>query len=268
MPRNRGPVHAGGRAHACLIFPTPAESLKHRRVGQGRRRAAAGRGRDGARGAATAARSGGRRPAPGAMAPVRNPYPPFEILSADQVEAIHHASLRVLAEVGVNFCSTSARDPEGGRLRGRGVRHPGALRSGLRRGADPERARRFTLHARNPGAASGSARTRSSSAMVASTPNVSDLEGGRRTGSFADYLQPHQARPRPQHRAHDRGLSGRAGRPAARDPPPGCRGRRWRRSATAALRLRARRGAGSATRSRSPGSRARRATSSCCASPP
>ena len=34
---------------------------------------------------------------------LRNPYAPFEILSGDQIEAIHHASLRVLAEIGVNF---------------------------------------------------------------------------------------------------------------------------------------------------------------------
>ncbi len=30
-----------------------------------------------------------------------NPYTPIEVLSADQVEAIHHASLRVLEELGM-----------------------------------------------------------------------------------------------------------------------------------------------------------------------
>ncbi|MBT6825043.1 MAG: hypothetical protein HOA60_02800 [Rhodospirillales bacterium] len=31
--------------------------------------------------------------------PLKNPYSPIEILSQDQVEAIHHASLRILKEI-------------------------------------------------------------------------------------------------------------------------------------------------------------------------
>ena len=41
---------------------------------------------------------------------LRNPYQPFEILSRDQVEAIHRASLRVLEEIGVNFLLPEAID--------------------------------------------------------------------------------------------------------------------------------------------------------------
>ena len=33
----------------------------------------------------------------------RNPYSPFEIVSADQIEEIHRASLRILRELGVAF---------------------------------------------------------------------------------------------------------------------------------------------------------------------
>jgi trimethylamine--corrinoid protein Co-methyltransferase len=38
-----------------------------------------------------------------------NPYPPFEILSADRVEAIHEASLEILESIGVNFLLDEAR---------------------------------------------------------------------------------------------------------------------------------------------------------------
>ena len=36
---------------------------------------------------------------------VRNPHPPLRILSEDQIEAIHEASLRVLREVGMKVLS-------------------------------------------------------------------------------------------------------------------------------------------------------------------
>ena len=39
-----------------------------------------------------------------------NPYRPVEILSADQVEAIHRASLRILAEIGVQVLGDRAID--------------------------------------------------------------------------------------------------------------------------------------------------------------
>ena len=41
---------------------------------------------------------------------VRNPYPPMEIARADDVEAIHDASMRVLEEIGVNILLEEARD--------------------------------------------------------------------------------------------------------------------------------------------------------------
>jgi trimethylamine--corrinoid protein Co-methyltransferase len=40
---------------------------------------------------------------------VVNPYPPIEVLSADQIEAIHHASLRVLAETGFRVDGENTR---------------------------------------------------------------------------------------------------------------------------------------------------------------
>src|SRR5512137_633182 len=40
---------------------------------------------------------------------VTNPYPTLDILSADQVEAIHHTSLRILGELGIELMSPRAR---------------------------------------------------------------------------------------------------------------------------------------------------------------
>ena len=41
---------------------------------------------------------------------VRNPFKPVEILSADQVEAIHRASLRILREIGFEVLGDQALD--------------------------------------------------------------------------------------------------------------------------------------------------------------
>ena len=38
-----------------------------------------------------------------------NPYPPIEVLSADQVEAIHTASMRVLSKIGMKVLGSDAR---------------------------------------------------------------------------------------------------------------------------------------------------------------
>ena len=39
----------------------------------------------------------------------RNPYKPIEVISADQIEAIHNSSLRVLEEIGIDFLDEPAR---------------------------------------------------------------------------------------------------------------------------------------------------------------
>jgi trimethylamine--corrinoid protein Co-methyltransferase len=55
-----------------------------------------------------------RRGAPGiAQLPWRrlvNPYRPIEILTADQVEAIHRSSLRILAEIGMEVLGDRVLD--------------------------------------------------------------------------------------------------------------------------------------------------------------
>ena len=39
-----------------------------------------------------------------------NPLAPIEVLSEDQIETIHHASLRVLAEIGMKMLGSDARE--------------------------------------------------------------------------------------------------------------------------------------------------------------
>ena len=41
---------------------------------------------------------------------IRLRYKPVEILSADEIEAIHQASLTILQEIGVNFLLPEARE--------------------------------------------------------------------------------------------------------------------------------------------------------------
>ena len=43
------------------------------------------------------------------FAQLRNDYPLIEIISAEQIEAIHDASLKVLETVGINFLLPEAR---------------------------------------------------------------------------------------------------------------------------------------------------------------
>jgi trimethylamine---corrinoid protein Co-methyltransferase len=119
---------------------------------------------------------------------LRNPYPPFEILSSDQIEAIHHASLAVLAEVGMNFLLEEARailkdagcavEPLGTRVRF----DPAFIEERI---ASAPAA--FTLHARNPARSVRIGENVINFCMVASTPHVSDLERGRVTGNFEDF---------------------------------------------------------------------------------
>ncbi|MBM3571147.1 MAG: methyltransferase, partial [Alphaproteobacteria bacterium] len=138
------------------------------------------------------ARRSTRRSSSGfAQAPWRrlaSPYPPMEILSADQVEAIHDASLDVLERLGMEFM------------------HDGALDRLARAGAQVDRATQqvrfdrhmvlelvakapseFTITPRNPERAITVGGRQINFGGVAGPPNCSDLAGGRRPGNFKDF---------------------------------------------------------------------------------
>ena len=118
----------------------------------------------------------------------QNPYPPFEIISADELESIHEASLEVLRDPGINFLLPDAveiaraagaeTDADGLR-----VRFDRELIDSQQRTIPPA----FTVHARNPDHSLIFGERYLNIAAVGSPPNASDLDRGRRSGHFEDY---------------------------------------------------------------------------------
>ncbi len=137
----------------------------------------------------------GRRQARDAATPdrriyrrLRNPYPPIEVLSEDQVEAIHDASMTILEELGIRVRLPEARQIL--KQAGATVDEAGEI---VRFGRDfvdetmataPEV---VTLHARNPDATVETGKDKVAIATVGGPPNVSDLEYGRRSGTLEDF---------------------------------------------------------------------------------
>ncbi|HWU00721.1 MAG TPA: trimethylamine methyltransferase family protein, partial [Terriglobales bacterium] len=118
----------------------------------------------------------------------RNPYKPIEAVSEDQLEAIHQGSLRILEEIGIEFLDADARKLL--KEKGADVKE-GSDRVHLDRGMIAEYVGKapsqFTLHARNPEHNLTFGKDYINFGSVASAPNVSDLDRGRRPGNFQDY---------------------------------------------------------------------------------
>ncbi len=119
---------------------------------------------------------------------VRNRLPPIEIASADEVEAVHDASLRVLEDIGINILLPEARDI----LKDAGVAvTDGEERVRFDRGFIEEAVDKapseWTLHARNPERSRVFGGNHINFLPVAGNPNISDIEGGRRSGNLKDY---------------------------------------------------------------------------------
>jgi trimethylamine--corrinoid protein Co-methyltransferase len=118
----------------------------------------------------------------------RNPYKPIEVLRPEQVEKIHEASLRILEEIGMEFLDAEALSI----LKAAGVKvEAGSQRVRLDRGLVLESIaktpREVTLHARNPEHNLTFGGDHVNFGSVASAPNVSDMDRGRRPGNFQDY---------------------------------------------------------------------------------
>jgi trimethylamine---corrinoid protein Co-methyltransferase len=119
---------------------------------------------------------------------VVNPYRPLEFLSADQVEIIHKASLKLLEDAGIEFMSPRALDV----LAGAGaevdrerqlVRFDRALVQELVALAPSS----FTLTPRNPERRLTVGGKVVCFSTVGGPPNVHDCERGRRAGNLQDY---------------------------------------------------------------------------------
>ena len=122
--------------------------------------------------------------------PVR-PYAPTEVLTADHVEAIHKAALRVLAEIGMRVLDSRARAlfrQAGAEVRGDTVRLDEGLVAQLLATVPAT----FTLEARNPARTLTFGGAHSVFASVGGPAYVMDNDRGRRDGTYAemcDYLR-------------------------------------------------------------------------------
>jgi trimethylamine---corrinoid protein Co-methyltransferase len=112
----------------------------------------------------------------------------MEVLSADQVEAIHLTSLRILENLGMEVMSSRALAV----LKAGGADVDGASRivrldRGLVDAALKSAPASFTLTPRNPAKRLTFGGSRIHFGLVAGPPNVHDCERGRRPGNYQDY---------------------------------------------------------------------------------
>jgi len=119
---------------------------------------------------------------------VTNPYPPMDILSGDQVEAIHLTSLRILEELGVEVMSVRALEI----FKAAGAAVDSAtmtvrLDRGLLEQCLATAPPSFTLTSRNPARRLTFGGNHLNFGLVAGPPNVHDRVRGRRSGNHADY---------------------------------------------------------------------------------
>ena len=119
---------------------------------------------------------------------LRNPWPPLEVLSAEQVERILAAAFQVLEEAGLEIRSAAAR----AHFARAGAAVDEATQM-VRLGRDIVQAQlahapeRFVLHARNPDRHLHVGDDVVNFGPVNGAPNVRDQEGGRRYGSIVDF---------------------------------------------------------------------------------
>lgn len=118
----------------------------------------------------------------------RRLFEPTRVVSDDELEAIHDASLTLLSTTGMDVLL-----PEAQQL----FEEHGAVRDGDRMRFDPEMITEFidlapsefTLHARNPDHSMRIGGDNVAFTAVASPPNVGDLAGGRRSGNHDDFVR-------------------------------------------------------------------------------
>ena len=117
-----------------------------------------------------------------------NPYEPTRILSEDQIESIHQASLSLLRDTGLDVLLPQAREilAKAGAIVGKGSQRvrfdPEMVEQSI--GQAPEK---VVVHARNPENNITIGGNHVVFDCVSSAPNCSDLHGGRRSGNIEDF---------------------------------------------------------------------------------
>jgi len=119
-----------------------------------------------------------------------NPMAPVEVLSADQLEQIHQASMHILEEIGIDFLEDEALAlwNEAGARVDHKEQHVWFDR-GLVMDLVAKAPEEFTLHARNPAHSLQIGGNHINFATVGAAPYYADLKVGRRPGSLEDYCQ-------------------------------------------------------------------------------
>ncbi|MFO1034308.1 MAG: trimethylamine methyltransferase family protein [Hyphomicrobiales bacterium] len=113
-------------------------------------------------------------------------FPPVNLISADELESIHRASLRVLAETGMDFMLPEARDlwkKQGCKIEGERVRFDPALIEELISHIPAQ----FDVVARNPANTMRVGGPNIVFGTVGSPPSCHDYDAGRRSGNRADF---------------------------------------------------------------------------------
>jgi trimethylamine---corrinoid protein Co-methyltransferase len=117
---------------------------------------------------------------------VTNPYEPVAVLSEEAVDLIHAASLEILRTTGMDFLhpeATAVLGAHGADVEGQRVRFdPDLVLDWVDKAPST-----FTLHARNSEHNLGIGGRDVVFLSVASAPNASDLDRGRRPGTMADF---------------------------------------------------------------------------------
>jgi trimethylamine--corrinoid protein Co-methyltransferase len=122
--------------------------------------------------------------------PLRNALKPLEILSEDQLMAIHEASLYLLENIGIEFMGAAARQ----KFREAGasvddasglVKIPREVVASALKTAPSS----FVLSSRNPARRVHAGENHVSFGLVAGPPNVHDCVNGRRNGNYQDYIK-------------------------------------------------------------------------------
>ncbi len=117
-----------------------------------------------------------------------NPYEPLRVFSDDQVAAMHEAALSILENQGMRVLSEPARR----RYEAAGASvNEQTMMVRLDRGLVTESLattpKGFTLHGRDSSRDQPMSGRHVSFACVSGPPNIMDVEGGRRAGTFADF---------------------------------------------------------------------------------
>lgn len=115
-------------------------------------------------------------------------FPPLELVSRDELEAIHLASLKILKEIGMEIMSPDAREI----LIKAGVEIDSTTHMARFEGAFIEETiktapAQFRMHARNPAKNLEIGGNYITNGCVSSPPNVSDMDNGRRSGNTKDF---------------------------------------------------------------------------------